>query len=82
MILLTAHRRENIGSPMEQMFRAVLRIVYEMEDIKVIYPIHLNPEVREIANRIFEQHPRIQLIEPLDVVDFHNIMARSTLILR
>lgn len=81
LILLTAHRRENLGQPMRQMFRAILRIVKEHEDIKVIYPIHLNPVVREIAAEIFQGNDRIRLIEPLDVLDFHNFMANSYLIL-
>ncbi len=81
LILMTAHRRENLGQPMRQMFRAIRRIVEENEDIKVIYPIHMNPVVREIANEVFQGHERIRLIEPLDVLDFHNFMADSYLIL-
>lgn len=81
LILLTAHRRENLGQPMRQMFHAILRIVNEHEDIKVIYPIHLNPVVREIAAEVFKGNERIRLIEPLDVLDFHNFMANSYLIL-
>ena len=81
LILLTAHRRENLGQPMEHMFRAINRIVNEFENIKVVYPIHLNPVVRETANKIFKNNDRIKLIEPLDVLDFHNFMSRAYLIL-
>jgi UDP-N-acetylglucosamine 2-epimerase (non-hydrolysing) len=81
LILITAHRRENIGEPMEHMFRAIRRIIDEMPDVKAIYPIHMNPVVREIANRILGDEDRIKIIEPLDVLDFHNFMERSYLIL-
>ena len=81
MILLTAHRRENLGENMRSMFNALLRIVNEYQDVKVIYPIHLNPAVREVANEIISGHDRIRLIEPLEVVDFHNIMANSHIIM-
>ena len=81
LLLMTAHRRENLGDPMRQMFRAILRIVEEHEDVKVIYPIHMNPAVRQIAGEIFGNHDRIRLIEPLDVLDFHNFMDRSYLIM-
>lgn len=81
LILLTAHRRENLGEPMKHMFRAILRIVNENPDIKVIYPIHLNPLVRQTANEVFQHNDRIHLIEPLDVLDFHNFMKQSYLIL-
>ncbi|TAH65427.1 MAG: UDP-N-acetylglucosamine 2-epimerase (non-hydrolyzing) [Anaerolineaceae bacterium] len=81
LILLTAHRRENLGEPLHQMFRAILRITTEMEDIKLIYPIHMNPAVREAANQILGKCDRIRIIEPLDVLDFHNFMARAYLIL-
>lgn len=81
LILLTAHRRENLGEPMRGMFRAIKRIVEEHEDVQVVYPVHLNPAVREIANEILGNDPRIHLIEPLDVIDFHNFQARSYLIL-
>lgn len=81
LLLLTAHRRENLGEPMCRMFRAILRIVEEHEDVKVIYPVHMNPAVRRIAGEIFGKHERIHLIEPLDVLDFHNFMNRSYLIL-
>jgi len=81
MILLTAHRRENLGEPMRHIFKAIKRLVDEFEDIKVIYPIHLNPKVREVANEVFEGTDRIKLIEPLEVFDFHNFQNKSYLIL-
>lgn len=81
IILLTSHRRENIGTPMENIFKAVKKIVKEYENVKVIYPVHKNPKVREIANRILTGNSRIKLIEPLDVIDFHNLMNKSYLIL-
>ncbi len=81
LITLTAHRRENLGAPMRHIFTAIRRIVDEFPDIKVIYPIHLNPLVREAADEIFKGCDRIRLIEPLDVLDFHNFLARSYLIL-
>ena len=81
LILLTAHRRENLGEPMHSMFRAIRRIVDETLDVKVIYPIHMNPLVRKAADEELGNSDRIRLIEPLDVLDFHNFMARSYLIL-
>lgn len=81
LIMLTAHRRENLGQPLKNMFRAIKRIVDENEDVKVIYPIHLNPVVRSIANDIFKEEERVHIIEPLDVIDFHNFLSRSYLIL-
>jgi UDP-N-acetylglucosamine 2-epimerase (non-hydrolysing) len=81
LILLTAHRRENLGEPMRNMFRAIKRIVEEQPDVQVVYPVHLNPVVREIAAEILGDDPRIQLIEPLDVIDFHNFASRAYLIL-
>lgn len=81
LILLTAHRRENLGTPMQNMFRAIKRLVDEHDDLKVIYPIHMNPLVRQTANEIFGNDAHFHLIEPLDVLDFHNFMARSFLIL-
>lgn len=81
LILLTAHRRENLGQPMKNMFRAVKRIVDEHEDVQVVYPVHLNPVVRETANDILGNDPRIHLIEPLDVIDFHNFAERAHIIL-
>jgi UDP-N-acetylglucosamine 2-epimerase (non-hydrolysing) len=81
LILLTAHRRENLGEPMKNMFRAVKRIVDEHEDVQVVYPVHLNPVVRETANDILGNDPHIHLIEPLDVIDFHNFAERAHIIL-
>ena len=79
--MLTAHRRENLGEPLRHMFRAIRKIVDEIPDIKVIYPIHMNPVVRQTANEILGNDERIRIIEPLDVLDFHNFLARSYLIL-
>ena len=81
LIMLTAHRRENLGEPMHHMFRAIKRIVDEHDDLKVIYPIHMNPVVRQAAAEIFGDDDRFHIIEPLDVLDFHNFLARSYLIL-
>lgn len=81
LIMITAHRRENIGEPMRNMFRAIKRIIEEFPDIKVIYPIHMNPVVREAAVEIFEDNKNIRIIEPLEVVDFHNFLAQSYMIL-
>lgn len=82
LILITAHRRENLGEPMKHMFHAIRRVLEEHEDVKAIYPIHLNPLVREAAYSIFGVHnDRIKLIEPLNVLDFHNFMKASYLIL-
>lgn len=80
-ILMTVHRRENLGEPMRNIFRAVKRLVDAHEDVQVIYPVHMNPVIRDIANEILSGHNRIHLIEPLDVIDFHNFAARSYLIL-
>lgn len=81
LIMITAHRRENLGEPMKHMFRAIRRVCDEHPDIKVIYPIHMNPVVREIADSILGDDERIRIIEPLDVLDFHNFLSRSYLIL-
>ena len=81
MILLTAHRRENLGEPMRHIFKGIKRIVDEFNDVKVIYPIHMNPKVREVANEVFEGCNRVKLIEPLEVFDFHNFQNRSYIIL-
>ncbi|RDW22480.1 UDP-N-acetylglucosamine 2-epimerase (non-hydrolyzing) [Oceanobacillus arenosus] len=81
LVLMTAHRRENLGSNMQQMFRAIKRLVETHDDIHVVYPVHLNPVVQETANEILGNDDRIQLIDPLDVVDFHNFAARAYLIL-
>lgn len=81
LILLTAHRRENLGEPMRHMFKAIKRVVEENDGIKVIYPVHLNPKVREVANEIFKDNDRVKLIEPLEVIDFHNFLNRAHIIL-
>lgn len=81
MILLTAHRRENLGEPMRHIFRGIKRIVDEFDDVKVIYPIHMNPRVREVANEVFGDADRVKLIEPLEVFDFHNFQNKSYIIL-
>ena len=81
LIMLTAHRRENLGEPMHNMFRAIKRIVDEFDDLKVIYPIHMNPVVRQAAADVFGDDERFHIIEPLDVLDFNNFLARSYLIL-
>lgn len=81
LIMLTAHRRENLGEPMHNMFRAIRRIVDETPDVKVIYPIHMNPLVRKAADEELGNDDRIHIIEPLEVLDFHNFLARSYLIL-
>ena len=81
LIAVTAHRRENLGEPMRDMFRAIRRIVEEFTDVKVIYPVHLNPQVRKIADEEFGGCERIHLIEPMDVVEFHNLMKASYLIM-
>lgn len=81
LIMITAHRRENLGEPMQHMFRAIRKVMEEHPDIKAIYPIHMNPAVREKANRELAGCDRIRIIEPLDVLDFHNFLSRSYLIL-
>jgi UDP-N-acetylglucosamine 2-epimerase (non-hydrolysing) len=81
LILLTAHRRENLGEPMRNMFRAINRLLDKHDDIQVIYPVHLNPVVREIADEILGNNPRVHLIKPLEVIDFHNFAAASHIIL-
>lgn len=81
LVLMTAHRRENLGENMQQMFRAIKRLVETHDDIHVVYPVHLNPVVQQTADEILGNHDRIQLIKPLDVVDFHNFAANSHLIL-
>lgn len=81
LILVTAHRRENLGEPMCHIFRAIKQIVDEFSDVKVIYPVHLNPKVRSVASEILGGNPRIRLIEPLDVLDFHNFMERAYFIM-
>jgi len=81
LIMITAHRRENLGEPMHNMFRAIRRIIDENLDVKAIYPIHMNPIVREAAQKELGDCSRIHIIEPLDVLDFHNFLSRSYLIL-
>ena len=81
MIMLTAHRRENLGEPMRNMFRAIKRIIEKYEDIKVVYPVHLNPIVVNTAEEIFGDCDRVKLIKPLEVLDFHNLLNKSYLIL-
>jgi UDP-N-acetylglucosamine 2-epimerase (non-hydrolysing) len=81
LILVTAHRRENLGEPMRNMFRAIKRLVTDHNDIQVVYPVHLNPTVRELADELLGEDPRIHLIEPLGVLDFHNFASRAHLIL-
>lgn len=81
LIMITAHRRENLGEPMKNMFRAIRRVCDEHPDIKAVYPIHMNPVVRETANEILGNDDRIKIIEPLEVIDFHNFLSRSYLIL-
>ncbi len=81
MILLTAHRRENLGAPMKNIFKGIKKVLDEFEDIKIIYPIHKNPKVREVAQKIFGDCDRVHMIEPLEVFDFHNFQNKSYLIL-
>lgn len=81
LIMITAHRRENLGDPMLNMFKAIRRVMNEYPDVKAIYPIHMNPAIRELANEIFSGEDRIRIIEPLDVIDFHNFLNKSYLIL-
>lgn len=81
LIMITAHRRENLGEPMRNMFKAIKRVIDEHEDVKAIYPIHMNPVVRETAREIFGDDDRIRIIEPLEVIDFHNFLNQSYMIL-
>lgn len=81
ILLLTAHRRENLGEPMENIFKAVRKLADEDESLVVVYPVHMNPTVRGIAQKILGNHERIELIEPLDVLDFHNFAKQAYLIL-
>ena len=81
LILITAHRRENLGVPMHRMFRAIRRVMEERPDTKAIYPIHMNPQVRRAAHEELDGFDRLRIIDPLEVVDFHNFMARSYIIL-
>lgn len=81
LIMITAHRRENLGKPMKNMFRAISRVMKEHPNVKAIYPIHMNPVVRDTANEILGDNDRVHIIEPLEVIDFHNFLAHSYLIL-
>ncbi len=81
LVLITAHRRENLGEPMHRIFRAIRRVMEERPDTKAIYPIHMNPQVRKAAHEELDGFDRLRIIDPLEVVDFHNFMARSHLIL-
>lgn len=81
LILITAHRRENLGEPMEHMFKAIRRVMDEHPDVKAIYPIHMNPKIHKIADKYLGNDDRIHIIDPLDVYDFHNYMEKSYLIL-
>ncbi|MDN4526083.1 non-hydrolyzing UDP-N-acetylglucosamine 2-epimerase [Fictibacillus fluitans] len=81
MILVTAHRRENLGEPMRNIFKAIKKLVEDYEDVQVVYPVHLNPAVRELAAEVLGNDPRIHLIDPLGVIDFHNFASRAYLIL-
>lgn len=81
LLILTAHRRENLGMPMHHMFRAIRKIADKYPDVKIIYPIHMNPVIREICDEELGNHNRIKIIEPLDVLDFHNFLAHAYLIL-
>jgi UDP-N-acetylglucosamine 2-epimerase (non-hydrolysing) len=81
LLLLTAHRRENLGEPMRQIFKGIKRAIEAFDDVKVLYPVHMNPKVLEVANEVFANHPRIKLVEPMDVLDFHNFIQHSYFIL-
>lgn len=81
MILLTAHRRENLGDPMRRIFKAIKKITEEFDDVRVVYPVHLNPKVQEVAQEIFGDSDKVKLIEPLDVFDFHNFIKKAYIIL-
>ena len=81
LIMITAHRRENLGEPMKNMFRAIKKVIDEHDDVKAIYPIHMNPMVRDTAKEIFGNDDRIRIIEPLEVIDFHNFLNKSYMIL-
>ena len=81
LIMLTAHRRENLGKPLENIFNIVKRIIQEYDNVKVVYPVHKNPIIREMADKILGHEDRVKLIEPLEVIDFHNMIAKSYMIL-
>ncbi len=80
LLLLTAHRRENRGTNMKNIFRAISRITSEYDDVKVLYPVHMNPEIISLANEYFQNNPKVHIVKPLEVIDFHNIMAKSFII--
>lgn len=77
IVLVTMHRRENLGKPMENVFNAIRNIVIKNKNVEIIYPVHLNPKVRAIAKSILGDLDRIHLVKPLDVIDFHNLMKKS-----
>lgn len=81
LVLLTAHRRENLGEPLYRIFRGIKQVLHEVQDVKVVYPVHLNPVVRQTAKEVFGEEERVRLIDPLEVLDFHNFMNRAYLIL-
>ena len=81
LITITAHRRENLGEPMENMFKAISRVMSENENVKAIYPIHMNPQVRKIADKYLSSNSRIKIVEPMDVLEFHNLMNQSHIII-
>ncbi|AEB30225.1 UDP-N-acetylmannosamine 2-epimerase [Carnobacterium sp. 17-4] len=81
VVLVTMHRRENQGKPMERVFQAIRQVVDEHQDVEIIYPVHLNPNVQNMAKKVLGQHPRIHLIAPLEVMDFHNLVAKSYMIM-
>lgn len=80
LILLTAHRRENLGKPMENIFNGVKKIINEFDNVKVIYPIHLNPQIKELAKKVFDNESRVKLIDPLEVIDFHNFLNKAYIV--
>ena len=81
LVLITAHRRENLGAPMRSMFRAIRRVMEERPDVKAVYPVHMNPLVHEAAHAELDGFDRLRMIEPLEVLDFHNLLARCHLVL-
>lgn len=81
LVLVTMHRRENQGKPMERVFQAIRQVVDQHQDVEIIYPVHLNPVVQEMAENVLGKHPRIHLIAPLEVIDFHNLAAKSYMIM-
>ncbi|MEE0706532.1 MAG: UDP-N-acetylglucosamine 2-epimerase (non-hydrolyzing) [Adlercreutzia sp.] len=81
LVLITAHRRENLGEPMRNMFHAIKRVLEENPEVKAVYPIHMNPAIRKLAKEVFGDAERLRIVEPLDVLDFHNLMASCAIIL-